>query len=419
MHSKSIIGGCIVVKKVLALVVFVSICCTLFLPPSVAVAEERLGVFFATRDLDEPWTNIYPSDASEEGYGGKFIVVDSKDSFWHRPCRHCFLLFGRLLEETAGKLLIEVIAARGFSRIMENGKLTKKTEDGDENEWLLDLEKRSKLTVSCTPFVLEGMTLAKKDGLTVLASKDNVTEIWNSWYDAFKDRVRTKNKYHGFRNNCCTAAFESLRQAVEENKDFDLSSNLRNINIRDYNCLGAGVPLDDSNDLLLGLSDNPSCAYNKHHGACDIQKGFVRCVQDFVRYVWRFARPPKVRDAKQLEEDRTKLRKVEDGLIKYTFQVCGMYKDEATEIIERILAKVFFVKASELHSIESTSGSFFSNSHHEFSQIYFALFSGGICKEALGYATEDWFSLIGKNFTSTEMFRNDNWYCLPSEVVRI
>jgi hypothetical protein len=411
------------VKKILALAVFVSICCTLFLPLSVMASKGQLGVFFATRDLDGPYTAIYPSDASREGYGGKFIVVDNKDSFWHRPCRHCFLLFGELLAETTNTLLIKVIAARGFSRIRsKEGKLMKKTEDGDETEWLLDLEKRSKLTVSCTPFVLEGMSIVKRDGSTVLATEDNVTEIWNRWYDAFKDRVRTKNKYHGVRNNCCTAAFESLRQVVEKNKNFDLSSNLRSINIRDYNCLGTGVSLDDTNDLPVGLCDNPCGAYDKHPGACDIQKGFARFLQDSALYAWRFVRQPRVRgDAKQLEEYHTKLREVGDGLIQDAFQVCGMAKDEASEIIGKVFAKEFFVKASELHSRESASSSFISSSYHEISQIYFALSSEGICKETLDYATKYWLSssLMDENFTSTDVFRNGNWYCLPPEVIRI
>lgn len=394
-------------KRVLALAVFVSICCTLFLPPSVAVAVEegQLGVFFATRDLDEPWTNIYPSDASREGYGGRFIVVDSKDSFWHRPCRHCFLLFGKLLVETTDKLLIEVIAARGFSRIMENGKLTKKTEDGDETEWLLDLDKRSKFTVSCTPFMLEGMPVVKRDGSTVLATEDDVIEIWNRCYTAFKKKIKTENEYHGLENNCCTIAYESLRQVTWESDSFNLIPNLLRINIRDYNVLGMGIgvrDIDYSRDAM--------------------ERGHTRLFRDLILYAWRIAMPPSVSvcDVKQLGECRAVLRKIEDELIQNSVQRYGM---ELTEIIERIerksiFAKSFFAKAQELHRRKTNS-----SSCPETSPISLALSSGDICKEALDCLTWYWtsssinsFSVIYSNtdgnFTNKEMFWDGNWYCL-------
>jgi hypothetical protein len=341
------------VKKVLALVVFFFISCTLFSPISVMASEGQLGVFFGTRDLEGlKWLKKVPSDASVESYGNNFIVVDSEDSFWHIPFRHCFLLLGRQLTAMDDKLLIEVIAARGFSRIIKDGKLTKKTEDGDETEWLLDLEKRSKLTVSCMPFVLEGMPLAKRDGSTVLATEENVQEIWDRCYTAFRNRIKTKNEYHGFKNNCCSSAFESLRQVTEESRDFDLSPNLRYINIRDYNFFGAGISLYNATDFLLGLCDNPCVAYDKYSDACDIQKGSVRFFFDItVSNVLKLG-IHKVNDIRQLEKYRKGLRETEERAIESTFQrykKYGMTKDEARQIIRRIDAKQFFAKESKRH----------------------------------------------------------------------
>jgi hypothetical protein len=53
MQISKQVRGCVVMKKVLASVVFIGICYILFLPlPAVMASEGRLGVFFATRDLE-------------------------------------------------------------------------------------------------------------------------------------------------------------------------------------------------------------------------------------------------------------------------------------------------------------------------------------------------------------------------------
>jgi hypothetical protein len=166
------------VKKALALVVSVCVCCVCFDGSYAVESEGRNGIFFFTRDLEGlKWLKSGPNDASVEGYGGEFITVDKEDSFWHIPFRHCFLVFGRQLAEDASRLLIEVSAAIGVSRVRRGEEVTKVMEVGDEGKWLVNLKERSKFTISCTPFVLEGMPLVKRDGSTVLATANDVEKI--------------------------------------------------------------------------------------------------------------------------------------------------------------------------------------------------------------------------------------------------
>jgi hypothetical protein len=289
--------------------------------------------------------------------------------------------------EATGKLLIEVVSARGISRIIKDGKLMKETKDGDETEWLFDPEERRKFTISCIPFVLEGDTIIK-NGSHADVTKDDVEEIWNRCYSAFKSRVKTKNKYHGIWNNCCTSAFESVKQVADESEDFDLKPNLRRINIRDYNLLGVGIPLHDTNDLLIGLCDNPCVAHDKHPDACDIQKGLSRVLSDItLSNILKFVGVYNVRNV-QLEEYRDRLISIENCILQYefSFQCCGRYfgvirgdaeleaaqalhvainsteygghqyygmsKDEILRLIRRTHAKQLFVKADELHRSE-------------------------------------------------------------------
>jgi hypothetical protein len=354
------------VKKVLALVVSFCVCCVCFDGSYIMASEGQFGVFFATRDLEGlKWLKRFPCDA--EGYGGEFVTVNNEDTSLHMPFRHCFLVFGRQLAKTTDELLIEVFAAIGVSRVQRGENVTKVMEVGDETEWLFDLKERSKFTISCTPFVLEGMPLVKRNGSTVLATEDNVMEIWNRCYVAFNNRTKrvkeglpegrhvlnlvaehgllevedeagngycyNAEEYDGVWNNCCTVAFESLRQVAKENDEFDLNPNLSHINKRSYNVCGVSIPLSSSDDSIL---TKPREFFRLCH---EIALNIVK---------WKINKEDNVA---QLEEYHNSLKDIENYVVQAILQ---RYKPpygkietegEASQIIRRIHAKKFFAEA--------------------------------------------------------------------------
>jgi hypothetical protein len=67
----------------------------------------------------------------------EFIVVASRDSFWHSHLRHCFLVWAEEIKEEFGRLTLRIMSSAGVLRTPSD-----KIQIIDESRWLLDKEKR-------------------------------------------------------------------------------------------------------------------------------------------------------------------------------------------------------------------------------------------------------------------------------------
>ncbi|MDR2251377.1 MAG: hypothetical protein LBD98_00870 [Endomicrobium sp.] len=296
-------------KKILALTIFVGVCCVSFgTSSSIATDREgKEGVFFCTRDIENSGSKRVPSDKSVKDHESTFIVVNSKDTFWHSHLRHCFLVWAKKIAETSMTFTLRIIASAGVLRTPSD-----KIQIVEESSWLFDKEKRKESRISCTPIIQEGMPVIitnddpynntsrlctgrhgfyydckvfdncfnggpsgtchiskicarmsnNNEGCLLnteynfIISKDDVYEFWVRSHSAMVTLGIAAN-YSVSTNNCCTVVFKSLRQVIEEENKFNLS--LSHIKKRNFNFLGRGVPFafdaDDSfYDITKGVA---------------------------------------------------------------------------------------------------------------------------------------------------------------------
>ena len=202
---------------------------------SIVVKANLEGIYFCTCDLSFSEEKEQRSNKSFPGYGNSYIVISKDDDPRHKHLRHCFLLYGTEIDSSLGKLILYISAAAGYYRDYTDRGII-----AGEN-WLLVPDERDQYVISCTPVVKEG---DKLDLSHTVDSKD-ITTLWGELYiNMLKNRGSI---YDRDTNNCCTVAFNSLREVSKINV-LGLSLDLSDIKKRNFNIMGRGIVFDKGDD---------------------------------------------------------------------------------------------------------------------------------------------------------------------------